>query len=247
MARGRHRLLKLTTGLIVILAVGLPLSWAWPHLFPDQLAKAHMAYDRHDWLTTAAMARDKLREETGNTDALRLLARAYSRMGRDDAAQELFSRLGNHAMEPEDFVLLGSGLIRQDRIEPAIAVLEQARSLAPSHAETLYELARLYAQLKRFDDATTLAAQLAAIAGWESRGSVILGILHQERANPASAAKALDHALQADPQLKGAPASPIEVRKLLARTLLKQTKPKRLRLTLRLSSQSHPTRRYRGS
>ena len=179
-----------------------------------------MAYNRHDWSTAATMARDKLREQPGNLDALRLLARAYSQMGRDDAAQELFSRLGNQAMEPEDFLLLGSGLIRQDRIEPAIAVLEQARTLAPSHAETLYELARLYARLKRFDDAATLASQLTLTPGWESRGNVILGILHQERASPARAAEALDRALQADPQLRGAPASLIEVRKLLARTLL---------------------------
>jgi tetratricopeptide (TPR) repeat protein len=220
MARGRRRLLKLTTGLVTILAVALLLSRVWPQLFPDQLAKSHMAYDRHDWSAAATMAREKLREQPGNTDALHLLARAYSRMGRDDAAQELFSRLGNHAMEPEDFILLGSGLIRQDRIEPAIAVFEQARALAPSHPETLYELARLYARLKRFDDATALASQLTATPGWESRGSVILGILHQEQANPAGAAEALDRALRADPQLQGAPASSIEVRKLLARSLL---------------------------
>jgi len=219
MAR-RRRLLELTTGLIAILAVALLLSWVWPHLFPDRLAKSHMAYDRHDWSTAAAMARYKLREQPGNIEALRLLARAYSRMGRDDAAQELFGRLGNQAMEPEDFLLLGSGLIRQDRTEPAIAVLEQARTLAPSNAETLYELARLYARLKRFDDAAALAAKLTTTPGWESRGSVILGILHQERSNPAGAAEALDRALQADPQLQGAPASPTEVRKLLARTLL---------------------------
>ena len=72
MARGRRRLLGLTTGLIAILAVALLLSWFWPRLFPDRLAKSHMAYDRHDWSTTATFARDKLREQPGNTDALRL-------------------------------------------------------------------------------------------------------------------------------------------------------------------------------
>ena len=219
MAR-RRRLLELSTGLIAIMVVALVLSWAWPHLFPDWLAKSRMAYDRHDWSTVAAIARDKLREQPGNTAALRLLARAYSQMGRDDAAQELFGRLGNQAMQSEDFLLLGSSLIRQDRTEPAIAVLEQARTLTPSHAETLYELARLYARLKRFNDAAALASQLAVTPGWEARGSVILGILHQEQANPAGAAEALARALQADPQLQGAPASSTEVRKLLARTLL---------------------------
>ena len=70
---------------------------------------------------------------------------------------------------PRIYFLLGSGLVQQDRAEPAIVVLEKARTLDPSHAETLHELARLYARLKRLGDAVEVAEQLAALPGWEAK------------------------------------------------------------------------------
>jgi tetratricopeptide (TPR) repeat protein len=225
MAR-RRLLLGIITGTLLILSVMLLTDWIRSQVFPDRLSKSRLAYDRHDWPATASFARATLREQPANTEALRFLARAYGRMGRDDAAQELFKRVGDQAMQAEDFLLLGAGLVRQDRIEPAVAVMEKAKTLGSSHGETLYELAHLYAQIKRLGDAVEVASQLTRVPGWECRGNVILGMLYQERADPARARVSLDRALRADPLVHGAPASAIEVRKLLARTLLETGDPK---------------------
>ena len=141
-------------------------------------------------------------------------------MERDQQAQELFGRVDEQAMEAEDYFLLGAGLVRQDRAEPALAVLEKARTLDPSHADALHELAPPLCAAGRLSDAVEVAAKLAALPGWEARGGVILGALRQERLDAAGAANALTRALKADPRLKGAVATPAAVRKLLARTLI---------------------------
>jgi thioredoxin-like negative regulator of GroEL len=114
MAR-RHRALGMATGVIVIVAVAVLGARVWPRLFPARLEKARAAYERRDWSTAAALARETLREQPGSIEALRLLARTQDRMGRDEMAQELFGRLGDQAMQTEDLLLLGSGLVRQDR------------------------------------------------------------------------------------------------------------------------------------
>jgi hypothetical protein len=163
-------------------------------------------------------------------------------MGRDEMAQKLFSRLDDQAMQAEDLFLLGSGLIRQDRAEPAMVVLEKARTLDRFHAETLEELTRLYARLKRMGAATEVASQLAAVPGWEARGNVILGALKQERFDAAGASASLANALRIDPLLRRAPASPAMIRKLLGRTLLQLHQPDQAKTQLEavLSDGSDP-------
>ena len=214
-------------------ALALLGAWAWPRLIPlGRLEQARAAYDRHDWQGAAALAREALRERPDDVDALRLLARSYGRSQSDEKAQELYGRLGDKAMQAEDYFLLGAGLLRQGAAEPAVAVLEKARSLDPDHAETLHELARLYARLNRIGDAVEAAARLPHIHGWESRGNVVVGLLREERGDPVGASEALDRALRADPQLRGAAAAPGAVRKLLARTLLQTRQPARARTHL---------------
>jgi tetratricopeptide (TPR) repeat protein len=223
----KHRAMGTAACLIAIMVVAVAglVAWMWPRLFPSPLEKAQAAYEQGNWSAAATMARGILRERPGDVAALRLLARTQGRIGRDESAQELFNRVSDHAMQAEDFFLLGAGLVRQERAEAALAVLERARTLDPSHAEALHELARTYARLGRLGDAVEAASQLVAVPGWEARGGVILGALCQERLDSSVASKALIRALQADPRLHGAVASPSAVRKLLARTLLQTRQP----------------------
>ena len=178
-AMGRMKQKRLTVGmalaLMIILTVALLGPRMWPWFFPTRLERARLAYDRYDWQTVTALAREALREKPSDLEALRLLARSQGRMERDEMAQELFSRMDNQAMQAEDLFLLGSGLCRQERTEPAIVVLENARRLDPAHAETLHELARLYARLKRLRDAVEAASQLAVIPGWGCAGASFSG------------------------------------------------------------------------
>jgi tetratricopeptide (TPR) repeat protein len=218
----------------VVLGVGsAALGWRWwGTAAMGPLASARTAYERKDWRQTETLARTALRERPGDVEAVRLLARALARLGRDEAAQELFGRLNGRALEAEDFYLLGSGLLRQGARGPAIAVLERARDLDPLQPDTQHELARLYARAERLGDALDAASRLAALPGWEARGSVIVGLLCQQRADPEGASKALEHAIEVDPLLQGAAARPEAVRRLLALALLQTGQPAKARTQL---------------
>ena len=63
-------------------------------------------------------------------------------------------------------------------------------------------------------------------------GGIILGALRQEQLDPAGASESLARTLQIDPFLRGSPASPSVVRKLLARTLLQTRQPDRAKTQL---------------
>jgi tetratricopeptide (TPR) repeat protein len=209
------------------------LVWRWSlPMRTGPLGSARAAYDRRDWRDAAAQARQALKEEPNNPEALRLLARTSARMGSDNLAQEVYERLGEDYMQAEDYLLLGTGLLRQKQLEQAVGLLERARELDPRHAETLHELARLYSRIGRLEDAEQGAMQLTAMTGWEARGAVVLGVIRQERADPAGAAEALDRALRADPELHGATATPKAVRMLLSRSLLQANEPARAKACL---------------
>lgn len=221
-----------------IVAVGLGAAGvgrlAWLNLFPDPLGQGHSAYDRGDWRAASKWARQVLRERPGDRGALRLLSRSAARQGRDDLAQAIYGRLGEAEMQGEDYLLLATGFLRQGRAEPALGVLERGRQAEPDHAGILHELARLYARLKRFEEAAEAAERLATLPGWEARGALILGLLRLELTDPDGASEALGRAVRIDPTLRGAPAPPAEVRKVLARSLLQAGRPAEARAQLRV-------------
>jgi tetratricopeptide (TPR) repeat protein len=229
MTRG-SRILILTAGAIALSVVAA--WWSWDRRKPDRLVPIREAYERKDWSSAAAYARKVLRDSPNERGALRLLARSNARLGRDPVAQELYTRLGEDAMQAEDYFLLGAGLWRQKQPDPALAVLERARKLDATHGETLAELARAYAMLDRLGDAVEVAERLAKVPGWEVRGGVVLGILSDKNADPERAVPALTGALQADPNLRGAAASPRAVRTLLARDLLEIRQPDKAKTQL---------------
>ncbi len=130
-------------------------------------------------------------------------------------------------MEAEDFFVLGSTLERRGQLAAAVAVYERASVARDDHAGTLEALARLYAREGRLDAAIDAAGRLSTCPGWEARGSLILGVLDVENADPPGAASAIERALQADPKLVGGITSPVEARKLLAGALLRTSSPDR--------------------
>ena len=56
-------------------------------------------------------------------------------------------------MEPEDFFLLGRGLLKRGQVGPALASLGAARDAQPNHAETLDVLSRYWAETHSMTDA----------------------------------------------------------------------------------------------
>jgi tetratricopeptide (TPR) repeat protein len=211
---------------IAIIIGGVGLAAAWSRLFPGPLARGQQAYERQDWAGAAALAKAALKEQPGRTEGLKLLARASARLGRDDAAQGLYNRLGTQRMEPEDYFLVGSLMVRRGRLDLAEKVLQLSRKGEHDRPEAIYALAELCLQRDRLADATQLAARLGKFQGWEAVRALTLGKVHMALDDPASAGAAFEEALGRDPWLKGSETSPAEASNLLVRALLRQHRPR---------------------
>lgn len=216
-------------GVLLSLAVGV---WTW--VGPTRLVpRGRSAYERGDWAGAARIARERLKTAPDDREALRLLARASSRLQRDEATQKIYWRLGSEGAGAEDFFLLASAMLRQSQDGRAMVLLERAREMDPDHAETLHALAGLYTDKAFPTAATAVARRLASRPGWEARGHWALGSLLLRRHDAAGAAASFREALGRDPLALGIGSSPEAVRKLLARALLVDQKPGEARAALR--------------
>ncbi len=186
----------------------------------DPLERGISAYRDGDWRTAETEARASLKARSADTPALRLLARAAARQGRDDTAEAIYRRLGTGPMRAEDLFLLGRGLLRRGRSGPALAALGAVRDADPDHAETLDALARYWADGRSLTEALDAAERLSRVPGWEVRGSVLLGRLRLELLDPAGAAAAFVQALGRDPGFESTGTAPRQIETLLVRALL---------------------------
>jgi tetratricopeptide (TPR) repeat protein len=183
---------------------------------------ARRAYQKGEWDRTAALARRQLKRVTGDTEALRLLARASARLGRDDAATAIYKdRLGAERMQAEDHFLFGLMLVRLGQNETALQVLEKAAREDSNHSELLASLAQQALALGRLELADATARNLSRRSEWEARGLLLLGEVQHLLDNPSGASLALEQGLRRDPAARGLPLEPGYYRRLLARTWLK--------------------------
>jgi tetratricopeptide (TPR) repeat protein len=211
--------------MIVALFVGLSCSrFEAP---PSLLELAEDAYAEQDYESAARLAREHLTQSDPNEpDALRLMARSWSRSGREDDALPIFQRrLGPDAMQAEDRYLLGVALDRRGQPDLALDSWTRALEDDPDHAETLAALVYVYSRGKRLDEARRAAERLAGIPGWEPQGELMLGVALAESNDPEGAAEWLGRALLHDPPPPGFLASPDRYRLLLARSALRLGRP----------------------
>jgi len=202
----------------------------------DPLAGAVSAYARNEWSMAEVGARSILKKKPSDPDALRLLARAAARQGRDELAEAIYRRLGTGPMRGEDLFLFGRGLLGRGQVRPALAFLGAAREIEPDHAETLDALSRYWAETRSLCDAADAALRLMKQPGWEVVGGVRLGRLRAELFDPAGAAVMLEQVLRRDPGLTRADLDPRAARRLIARSWLAARRPVEARAQLQGSS-----------
>ena len=129
LVRRLRKLVWLAALLLVLAAVGLGLWFMKSRRDSDAVIRGNAAYSSGDWGRAADLARARLKAAPDDSGALRLLARATARLGRDSTANALFARLGSAALQSEDLFLLGLGLNRSGQVAEAERVWE--RALAP--------------------------------------------------------------------------------------------------------------------
>ncbi|MDR3637915.1 MAG: multiheme c-type cytochrome [Isosphaeraceae bacterium] len=213
-------------GLIVAIVVGAGLLLVGSVLRRRPVDEGRAAYERGDLSTAFALASSRLKAAPGDRDALRLLARAAARQGRDDTARILYTRLGGaSAMQAEDFFLFGRLIDRTGDHETARACWVAGLRLDPKNAEILNEFARLYLQGAQLDLAERTAKALAKRPGWAARTEVILAQVADQRDDPSAAAGHLERAFDFDPHLAGSPEPLPYYQKRLARALLGAGRP----------------------
>jgi predicted CXXCH cytochrome family protein len=193
---------------------------------PD--SSATKVYDDGNWTAAAEFARQSLTLHKDDPSALRLLARASARLGRDSTAMAIYERrLDRKTLEAEDLLLLGSMLQRQGRPGAAAMAWKQVLEAREVTPKTLEELTRLCVQSRRWNEAILAAERLSREPAWEARGSLMLGTIRLELENVPAAASSFQKALELDATVIDTSHDPIPLRKLMARTFSKVNQPDR--------------------
>ncbi|WP_210420277.1 tetratricopeptide repeat protein [Aquisphaera giovannonii] len=198
------------------------------------------AYGRGDWAGAATGAREALKRRPADRDALRLLARASARLGKDDAAEAIYRRLGASAMQPEDLFLLGRGLLARGQPGPGLAALGAALDADPDHAESLHARALHRLRARSLLPAEDDARRLSGRPGWGPRARLLLGRIRRELLDPAGAATFLDDAIKDGPAIAASGADLREIRLLLATSLIEAARPAEAREVLRAALAAGP-------
>jgi tetratricopeptide (TPR) repeat protein len=224
--RLRNRWLLLFAGAIILAICGFCLARS---LLPADPAKqGWAAYARGEWDVAVEHARARLKTDSDNVDALRLLARASVRLGRDDSALAVFGRIGPGAMAADDLCLLGIALTRSGNSR-GLEVWEQTLAVEPDHAETLFVLTQTYYNRDRLDAAAVTGRRLARRPGWEGRAEALIGAIELARNDPEAALEAWSGILTGKPVEKEAGPPPIVPPAEVARALLQTHQPRKAR------------------
>jgi len=236
MAQGkrRRRAVAIAATLMAVTAGGIGLwSVGW-RAVTDRVSPAIRAYSGGQWAAAAELARQTLAVRKDDPAALRLLARASARLGRDAAAMAIYQRrLDEKGLEAEDHLLLGLMHQRNGRRDAAARAWNKVLEAGEVSPRSLEELARLCVQGRHFEVAIQATERLSREPGWEARGFMMLGTIRLELNDVPGAALLFRRALDLDPAVLDKSHDPTPLRKVIARTFLRMSRPADARPLLR--------------
>jgi tetratricopeptide (TPR) repeat protein len=189
------------------------------------VAKIQAAYKAGDWQAVSVAAEQRLRHAPGDAEATRLLARAGFRLGHDEEARALYRRLGPARLQAEDYYLLGLAMQRAGDPQVALNCWEAGKEADPARTDILEALARVDLGLSRYASALDVAASLATHRGFQARSDLIAAEARAGLGEDEASVECLERGLALDPRATGAPRSPQEYQKLLARAYLRTGRP----------------------
>jgi tetratricopeptide (TPR) repeat protein len=220
-----RRLFLMAGGLLLVAVLFGAVIWVRVKPAKPVVVEGALAYHQGEWARAGELARRRLKAVPEDPEALRLLARATARLGRDAQANALFARVGEENLQAEDRYLIGLGLSRAGQGDASVRLWEQVVASDPERSEALEQLALAYTARNRFVEAAGLYERLSRQPGHELAAELSLGGLRAELNDPAGAAEILRQALSRDAAGGLAADALSRYRKLLARVLLRCGKP----------------------
>jgi predicted CXXCH cytochrome family protein len=227
-ARGkpRPRVVAIAAAFLAVTACAIGFWSARSRTLTEPLSRAAAAYSAGQWAAAAELARQVLTVRKDDPAALRLLARASARLGRDAPAMAIYQRrVDEKGLEAEDYLLLGRLYQRQGRADAAERAWRKVLEAGYVPPHVLDELGRLCIQGRRWDEAIRVTERLSGQPGWEAHGSMMLGTIRVELNNIPGAALLFRRALDLDPTVLDKSHNPTVLRKAIARTFLRTARP----------------------
>ena len=134
-------------------------------------------------------------------------------------------RLDEKELEAEDHLVLG--LLHPTTGAGRRGGASWKKVLEAGHVspQSLEELGRLCVQGRRWEEAILATERLSRQPGWEARGSMMLGTIRVELNNMPGAAVSFRRALELDPAVVDKSHDPTPLRKVIARTFLRTSRP----------------------
>ena len=191
---------------------------------PESIRQARAAYTEKQYAQAFNQAATYLKKDPGNHEASLLMARAARRLKRDQIANDLYAKMSNLS-SAEDLFLQADFFQRNQRPRDAEKFYLEANLADPSHTETLKTLTETFYRTNRPAEALFYASQWSKTEPDNALPAIWLGQLHQALNDAPSASAEFSRALQLNPLLTDSAMSPSSARKLLARNLLRQSKP----------------------
>jgi tetratricopeptide (TPR) repeat protein len=221
-----RRVVAIAVAVLVPTSLAIGLWYVLIFKSPNLLSRAARAYAEHDWAAAAELSRQVLSQRKEDAGATRLLARSSARLGRDDAAIAIYTRrLDAPKIEAEDHFLIGLAYERRGNTRAAATAWNKLLEADHVSPQLLEELARHHLQAHRSEEAIRVAERLSLERGWEARGLMMLGTIRAALKDVSGAAELFRQAIARDPTEVDKSAEPTQLRKLIARTLLRVGQP----------------------
>jgi len=208
-----------------------------------RLSRGRAAYARGDWEGSAKGAREVLKDDPKNQDALVLLARSLARSKSDARAIEIYQRLGPSALESQDYLNIGDACLNLGQGTMSLSAWANAERLTPDDPQTLARLARHYYEAEQPLEALSKARKFSTDPKLGLRSAWIQARIFSDLDRPESATDLLDRVLGADDStLKGMGVKRDDAVSLAARVNLKLGRPERALEILEHSSGADDSR-----
>jgi len=137
---------------------------------------------------------------SSDPDALRLLARIYTRLERKDDADKTLKKLAEAAKNnPEEIRRTSLANIQAGRIDQAIKDLSEAVAKEPTNPALVAQLVSAYMRAQRFADALALADKLATLPNQRATSLLFRGDILVRQNNLAGAETAFNEAIKIEP------------------------------------------------